>query len=114
MSFSAAVRSAFANYIRFSGRARRSEFWWFFLALLLATVVALIISSAADAIWLYYVLILPFVPPLLSVAVRRLHDTGRSGWWYWLIVVPVVNIALYVFWALPSEPRENRFGPVPA
>lgn len=114
MNFSAAVRSAFANYARFSGRARRSEFWWFFLALFLASTGALIVAAVADLLWLYYVLILPFVLPLIAVAVRRLHDTGRSGWWYLLLIVPLANIALYVFWALPGEPRENRYGPVPA
>jgi uncharacterized membrane protein YhaH (DUF805 family) len=114
MTFSAAVRSAFANYARFSGRTSRSEFWWFFLALALASIAAMIIAVSADVLWLYYVLVLPFVLPLIAVAVRRLHDTGRSGWWYLVIVVPIANIALYVFWALPSERRENRFGPVPA
>ena len=60
-------------------------------------------------LWLYYVLVLPFVLPLIAVAVRGLHDTGRSGWWHLLLVVPIANIALYVFWALPGEGRENRY-----
>lgn len=55
-----------------------------------------------------------FLPPLLAVCVRRLHDSGRSGWFALLLFVPLLNLLSLVFLCLPSTPGPNRFGPTPA
>jgi uncharacterized membrane protein YhaH (DUF805 family) len=57
---------------------------------------------------------LAFILPVLSATVRRLHDTGRSGWWYWIVLVPFVGwIVLLVFLVLEGEAGENKYGPDP-
>ena len=105
------------KYATFSGRARRKEYWLFFLFI---TVVGLV-ASGIDAllgfvemgpvnlIWSLAVLL-----PSLAVGARRLHDTGRSGWWLLLYLVPLIGwIVLIVFFCLRGESGMNRFGPDP-
>lgn len=97
-----AVRLAFQNYFDFSGRAQRSEYWWFFLFTLVAGAVlegvdALILGFEdfddyldADFTPLYTVFVLLTFIPSLSVAWRRMHDIGRSGWWNMLWIAPLL------------------------
>jgi uncharacterized membrane protein YhaH (DUF805 family) len=51
--------------------------------------------------------------PGLAVSIRRLHDTDRSGWWWWLSLVPFGSVVVLVFHALPGTAGPNQFGPVP-
>lgn len=98
MTFPQAVRSVLSNYATFSGRARRSEYWWFYLF----TVLVGIASSVVDAvlnipfpneIGIVGVLTsLAFFIPSLAVTARRLHDTGRTGWWMLLPVGPLLGL----------------------
>lgn len=113
VGFSTAVTTAFAQYASFRGRASRPAFWWFFLFFGLVSIGGLFLTYLMGSVAIYYVLMLPLILPFLAVAVRRLHDTGRSGWWYLLLVVPVAGIAVYVFWALSGQRGPNRFGPAP-
>jgi uncharacterized membrane protein YhaH (DUF805 family) len=84
------------NYAGFSGRAPRPEFWWYVLAVVIAGIVARIIDSilgihiAGPMGPLYALLCLATIVPSIAVAVRRLHDTGRPGWWILLPVVPYI------------------------
>lgn len=100
------------KYYAFTGRARRSEFWWFQLAVTVAANLTLLLpGSASDLVTA--LLTLAFLVPSTAVAVRRLHDVGRSGWWLLVILVPVLGvIALIVWWASPGEDRTNAYGPV--
>ena len=82
MGFVPAVSSAFRQYAKFSGRACRSEFWWFSLFETVLIVVAALADSALNTPVFTVVVLLALLLPSLAVAVRRLHDTGRSGWWY--------------------------------
>ncbi|GAA4716289.1 DUF805 domain-containing protein [Isoptericola chiayiensis] len=131
MSFGDAVTSVRTNLTNFSGRARRSEFWWWYLAVVLlgltvgvvsaivaavlvavdapvlTTIVGIVLGLALFALWLYV-----FVGTL-AVAVRRLHDTDKSGWFYLLAFVPVANIVLIVFWALEGARGPNQYGADP-
>lgn len=113
MGFADAVKSAFSQYAGFSGRARRSEYWWFslavFLIIALATVVDLVIGTFPV---LYALAFLALVLPSVAVGVRRLHDTGKSGWFYLLVFVPFGGIALLVFFVMDSSP-DNQYGPSP-
>ncbi|WP_422769320.1 DUF805 domain-containing protein [Plantactinospora sp. WMMC1484] len=123
MSFTAAVRSVLSQYVGFSGRARRAEYWWFFLFSLLVGIVTSILDSAlgtdfegssASGGLLNLIASLALLLPSLAVAVRRLHDTDRSGWWILIGLIPLVGaIVLLVFFVLDGTPGPNRFGPSP-
>jgi len=95
MSFVDAIKSGFRNYARFRGRAGRSEYWWFFLFTVLAQTVASSISDDFGNL----VGLAVFLPGL-AVHVRRLHDTGRSGWWvgafYGSIGVVIVSVVVLI------------------
>lgn len=126
MNFGDAVRSGFNNYANFSGRALRSEYWWWVVFAWIAGVVANILDSALG--WRVYettmngiqqgsgpiavIVGLALLIPGLSVAVRRLHDTDRSGWWLLLVIIPIIGwIALIVFFATAGTPGPNKYGP---
>lgn len=109
------------KYAVFRGRARRSEYWFFFLFNLLFTLILTAIDvslgffSAEMGIGVLSGLYALFVlVPSLAVTVRRLHDTGRSGWWLLLLLVPVLGtLVLLFFMLLDSEAGTNEFGPHP-
>jgi uncharacterized membrane protein YhaH (DUF805 family) len=113
MSFADAVRSALSQYATFSGRARRSEYWWFQLFFIGVYLVAIIIDTAAHSQVVGLIVVLALLLPSIAVAVRRLHDTNRSGWWYLLGFVPFGGIALLVFVVQDSLPATNGYGQPP-
>lgn len=140
MSFAEAIKTCFNKYATFSGRARRSEYWrfclfvwlcYFGVAFLVGLVVGLCqamtgfsqVSEYAGggitAVIARVMIIVSavFLLPSLAVQVRRLHDTGRSGWWIILGLIPCVSvvggIVLLVFYLLDSDPDENEYGPSP-
>ena len=122
MGFTEAVGSVLGNYATFTGRARRSEFWWWWLALIIVggmfAAVGAILGSGivGDLLRLgYWVFGLATLVPTIAVAVRRLHDTGRSGWWLLISFVPFVGgLILFVFYVLPSTDGSNEHGPRPS
>lgn len=90
------------------GRASRREFWQTWAVHLLLLLVTLILYPLAPLYWL-----LSF-HPMTTLRVRRLHDIGRSGYWWFLLYLPVIGVIILLVWALmPSEPHENAYGPVP-
>lgn len=103
------------NYVGFEGRARRTEYWMFVLINAIIGLVLYVLSKAIDPlVILYYLYTLAVFIPGLAVAVRRLHDTGRSGWWILLSLIPIVGaIILIVFLATDGEPGNNAYGPNP-
>ncbi|MFF9377971.1 DUF805 domain-containing protein [Streptomyces griseoluteus] len=102
------------KYAVFSGRARRQEYWMFFLFNLIITIVLAIVDGALDTQVLQLVYSLAVLIPGLAVAVRRLHDTGRSGWWILISLIPLVGfIILLVFLASEGKPEANEYGPNP-
>jgi uncharacterized membrane protein YhaH (DUF805 family) len=116
---------AWQNSMTFRGRARRREYWGLLLLTVLLTVGLLAIGvilteSKPGAIapsmnLLYMALLLTSAVLLAPVGARRLHDTGRSGWWQLLTLIPYVGgpIVLILF-VLPGEPDDNLYGPAPA
>lgn len=119
VSFSEAARRALTtNYCNFSGRASRSEFWWFQLFSFIVGCILSILLFATDqsTFWtiVYYAVAVYFILPSFGLVFRRLHDTGRSGWWWLLSFIPLVGeIILIVWFCQDSQPFENRFGRVP-
>lgn len=114
MSFVDAVRSVLTQYAVFSGRSRRSEYWWYTLFAVVVSLVASQIDAALGSQVVSIVLALALLLPGLGVSIRRLHDTGRSGWWLLIGLVPVVGvIVLIVFYVQDSQPMTNAYGPSP-
>jgi uncharacterized membrane protein YhaH (DUF805 family) len=109
------------KYAVFSGRARRKEYWFFVLFYLIFAIILAVLdgvfgtfSAEAGMGLLGGIYALTHLIPSIAVGVRRLHDTGRSGWWLLIALVPLVGaIILIVFLVMDSEPGENRFGPNP-
>jgi uncharacterized membrane protein YhaH (DUF805 family) len=115
--------AAVKKYAVFKGRARRREYWMFILFYMIITTIlgavdaALIDTDNKEAVYnfpfLTFIAMFGLILPGISVFVRRLHDTGRSGWWWLIVFVPGIGgIVLLVFLVLDSE-GENKYGPNP-
>ena len=106
----------FHEYVTFSGRARRKEYWMFWLFNFIVSFVIGLIEGLAgmEVQFLSTLYSLAVLLPGISVSVRRLHDIEKSGWWLWIGVVPIVGaIVLLVFACLEGTKGPNRFGPDP-
>jgi uncharacterized membrane protein YhaH (DUF805 family) len=109
------------KYAVFSGRARRKEYWMFFLFNLIISFLLGVIdgvmgtfSPEAGLGLLGGIYSLAVLIPSIAVTIRRLHDTGRTGWWFLLIFIPLIGaIVLLVFMVLDSEEGTNDYGPNP-
>jgi uncharacterized membrane protein YhaH (DUF805 family) len=109
------------KYAVFAGRARRSEYWYFVLFYMLILIVLMGVdamtgtySKDAGLGLLSGIFSIGTFLPSLGVAIRRLHDTGRSGWWVLISLIPLVGfIILIVFFAQDSQPGTNQYGPNP-
>jgi uncharacterized membrane protein YhaH (DUF805 family) len=109
------------QYADFNGRARRTEFWMF---MLVSVIVGILLGLVDEVVfvgpglsttgWLGTVYSIALIIPSLAVGARRLHDTGRSGWWLLIGVIPLIGaIALIVFFALEGQRSSNAYGPDP-
>jgi uncharacterized membrane protein YhaH (DUF805 family) len=111
---------AFKEYATFSGRARRKEYWYFVLfyiigVMLMSFLDGILGSFSTEAgIGLFGgIFILVHILPSIAVSVRRLHDISRTGWWYLLIIIPLIGpLVLFVFSIMDSK-EANRYGPNP-
>lgn len=117
------------NYFVFSGRARRSEYWYFTLFNLIFAIAAILIDNVLgitftiDTVngtqatpygYIYLIYILGVIIPGLAVAVRRLHDVGKSGWFFLIALIPLVgSIWLLVLFCTDSVVGVNKYGPNP-
>lgn len=144
MSFFEAVKAALTKYAVFSGRARRKEYWYFVLFNVIVGVIigflGAIMQKPKAMTLLGLLFTLAFLLPSVAVGVRRLHDTGRSGWWYLMSVAGLAlsqtanqllspenlllptalalcslafTIPIFVWFCRDSQPGTNRFGPNP-
>lgn len=111
---------ALRQYADFSGRARRTECWMFALVNTVILVLLVVVDTAAGLSigsgtgLLGSIYSLAVLVPALAVGARRLHDTGRSGWWQLLGLVPVVGWIVLIYWyCLDGDPDANDFGPSP-
>jgi uncharacterized membrane protein YhaH (DUF805 family) len=116
VTFAEAVRSGFDHYVKFDGRASRPAFWWWFLFGILVGIGATIIDAIIGSFGVVSGLAgLALLLPNLSVAIRRLHDTGHTGWWVLIGLIPIIGfIVLLIFYLRQSDPGENQYGPPPA
>ncbi|MAU54753.1 MAG: DUF805 domain-containing protein [Flavobacteriaceae bacterium] len=118
------------NYANFNGRARRKEYWMYTLILtvLLIALMAIMFSALSlsdetrietgpsgylTVLLLFVFLVVHFIPSL-ALTVRRLHDTGKSGWWYLIVFVPYLgNFVIFIFTLIDGDEGENKYGPNP-
>ena len=142
MTFGESIKSCLNGYVKFDGRAPRSEYWWFFLFTVLGGIVLSLIDGVLGTTIGYNQIIagkivhqeigiidalfqLAMLVPAIAVSVRRLHDTDRSGWFFLLILTPIVGaffgdigllvsfvgwIVLLVFFVQRGDSGSNRFG----
>ena len=126
MNFTAAIRSFWSRFADFRGRSRRSEYWYVQLFLVVTNLAVAGIDLAlmdgdldrfianggggiVGLIWIFATIV-----PALAVLIRRLHDTGRTGWWALVGFVPFVGaIVLLVFTVSDSSNEENKYGTSP-
>jgi uncharacterized membrane protein YhaH (DUF805 family) len=119
---------ALKQYADFGGRARRTEFWMFILINAVISIVLGIVDTATGTATVYAIggtafyspgilggiYGLAVLIPTIAVTVRRLHDTDRSGWWFFIQLIPVVGtIVMLVFTCLEGTRGPNRFGTDP-
>ncbi|HEX4198452.1 MAG TPA: DUF805 domain-containing protein [Caulobacteraceae bacterium] len=125
MGFVQAITSGFRRYVDFNGRSSRSEYWYWILFYFLVSVafgvleqLASLAGGGPNAISHIISLLdnlvdLAFFLPTIAVAVRRLHDTDRSGWWYLIAFTVIGLIPLIIWFCTRGTIGENRFGPDP-
>ena len=135
MNFIQSIRTCMRKYVNFSGRATRSEFWWFYLFTVLVNLVATsqassFVPTLLDGqdmtenessyflnnfffLYLSTITSLILLLPSLAVAVRRLHDVGRSGLWILIAFTVIGIIPLLIWYVTDTKDEENIYGPNP-
>jgi len=127
MGFMEALTTVFRNkYATFSGRASRSEYWWGYLGYAVTSTVLQIFALVGAIALIDFgqiaalpglialVIILGMFIPSIAVAVRRLHDTGKSGWLLLIILIPCIGLILLIVWMVEDgQAHDNAYGPVP-
>ena len=117
MGFTEAIKSVLSQYAGFTGRARRSEYWFFCLFNMIISGVLTVLYRLTGA-GLFSVLSglvsLALIIPGLAVAIRRMHDIGKSGWYLLFAFIPLVGSIIVIVWyCKDSEPGTNVYGPNP-
>lgn len=115
MGFGQAIAACLSKYADFQGRAARPEYWWFALFNALASIPASIVDKDLIGYPLLQAIVaLGLIVPTVAVAVRRLHDTDRSGYWLLIVFAPLIGgLALLVWFCLKGAAGANRFGAAP-
>lgn len=123
------------KYAHFEGRATRSEYWYFYLFNFIFNVICQIAASSAASsiativsshskeeaiidglLYIIFYIIFSFALflPQLGVTIRRLHDTGKSGWYWLIVLIPIAGIFIFIAQLIkPSSPEDNKYGPAP-
>ena len=101
---------AFKKYADFSGRATRTEYWMFVLGYTLICIILAIVDGLLGTIWLGAIFGLVVLVPSLSIAARRLHDTGRTGWWQLIYLVPLIGLIVMIVFLCQDSHGDNEYG----
>jgi uncharacterized membrane protein YhaH (DUF805 family) len=106
MTFTESISTCFKKYATFTGRASRSEYWWFSLfCVIVGLALSTLFGDGSVVSFANIILILPSI----SVACRRLHDVGRSGWWQ-LLAITLIGILILIYWYVqPSKEVDNKY-----
>ena len=109
------------HYADFEGRVRRQTYWMFYLSYLILSVALGVVGAIIGSIigmWFYLLVMglagVAMIVPVIALGVRRLHDIGKSGWWYLIVLIPLIGtIGLIVLLATDSQPGANKYGENP-
>jgi uncharacterized membrane protein YhaH (DUF805 family) len=102
------------DYVNFEGRAHRTEYWMFFLVYFVVYIVLAVVDVMLGLGFLALIWGLAHILPLIAAAVRRFHDQDKSGWFFLLVLIPLVGgIIVLVFMCLPGTQGANQYGPDP-
>ncbi len=115
--FVGAIKKGFRGYVVWNARSTRSEYWWWSLFAVIVAIAASIIDTAIFSTDVMTgigpvsgIVTLALFLPGLSVWIRRLHDTDRTGWWVWITLIPIVGVIVsLVFVLLPSTMGPTRW-----
>jgi uncharacterized membrane protein YhaH (DUF805 family) len=117
MGFTEAISSGFSNYVGFAGRACRSEYWYWTLFAIIVAIVAIVIDIVVfpdmEMRPVNTIVGLALFLPGLAVAIRRLHDLDRTGWWFLIAFTGIGLILLLVWDCMKGTTGPNRYGPDP-
>ncbi len=113
MSFVGAITTGFNKYVTFTGRAARSEYWFWLLFWFVAYAVATFLDVMVGLGLIGALVSLALLLPSIAVAVRRLHDLDRSGWWFLLVLTGIGSILLIVWYCMKGTTGPNSYGPDP-
>ena len=102
--------NALKKYADFTGRARRKEYWMFVLVYMVIILALTVIDTVLGTMWLSTIASLALLVPSLSIAARRLHDTGRSGWWQLLYLIPLIGFIIMIVFLCQDSHEENDYG----
>ena len=111
MNFIESIKVCYKKFFDFSGRASKSEYWWFQLYGIIIYVLLFVFQG--DLALLFSILSIANTIPLWAAAVRRLHDTDKSGWWVLISAIPFIGLFIFVLLMSDGSKGKNRFGPKP-
>jgi uncharacterized membrane protein YhaH (DUF805 family) len=104
---------AFKQITDFSSRTRRKDYWMFILVYIILYFVLSVIDAMLESMVLGVLFSLVMLVPSISIATRRLHDTGRSGWWQLIAFIPLVGIIVLIVFLVQDTQEANKYGPNP-
>ena len=108
MNIIEATKLFFTRYVDFNGRSRRSEYWWAYLAVVIISAVLTVVLGELAYIWSLATLV-----PQIAITIRRLHDIGKSGWYYLIGLIPLVGGIILLVWMCQDSTEDNQWGPNP-
>jgi uncharacterized membrane protein YhaH (DUF805 family) len=108
-------RAVLENYVNFAGRDNKAQYWWFVLGLVIILLPLNLLGGESETFAVLSTLVtFALLLPSIAATTRRLHDTGRSGWWQVVQLIPFAGLALIIYFTVqPSNPGLNAYGPEP-
>ena len=111
MNFIESIKTCYKKFFDFSGRASKSEYWWFQLYAIIIYGMQFVFQG--DLVLVFSILVIANIIPVYAAAVRRLHDTDKSGWMVLISVIPLIGLYIIVLLIADGTKGKNRFGPKP-
>ena len=104
---------AFKKYAEFSGRATRTQYWMFILFFMIIYFVLALIDVFVGTMVLAFIFNVAVFLPSIAIAARRLHDTGRTGWWQLIVLIPLIGAIVLIVFFVQDSVEDNEYGPNP-
>ncbi len=111
MNFTESIQTCYKKFFDFSGRASKSEYWWFQLFQIIIYVLSFLFQG--DLALLFSIAVIANLIPIYAAAVRRIHDSNKSGWFVLLSFIPIIGLYVFVLLIQDGSKGKNRFGAKP-